>query len=84
MHIFLPISSNSIKSVKQNLPDLPSLFCFHFSSPISWRSLLIMSPTERGEGHIVFGADPVGVCISVGVGVGVGVSMTFPCLHDTT
>ena len=31
-------------------------------------------PYRRGGGHIVFGADPVGV--------GVGVSVTLSCLHD--
>ena len=35
-------------------------------------------PTERRGGHIVFGADPVGVRVSVGVGIGV----TLSCLHD--
>ena len=33
-------------------------------------------PHRRGGGHIVFGADPVGV------GVGVGISVTLSCLHD--
>ena len=33
-----------------------------------YQFLIIMSPTERGGGHIVFGADPVGVGISVDVG----------------
>ena len=37
-------------------------------------------PHRRGGGHIVFGADPVGVGFSVGFGVGVGV--TLSCLHD--
>ena len=41
---------------------------------------VLCSPTERGGGHIVFNADPVGVSVSVGVGVGVGV--TLSCLHD--
>ena len=31
-------------------------------------------PHRRGRGHIVFGADPVGVGVSVGV--------TLSCLHD--
>ena len=31
-------------------------------------------PHQRGGGHIVFGADPVGV--------GVGVSVALSCLHD--
>ena len=31
-------------------------------------------PHQRGGGHIVFGADPVGV--------GVSISMTLSCLHD--
>ena len=31
-------------------------------------------PHRRGGGHIVFGADPVGVGVSVGV--------TLSCLHD--
>ena len=33
-------------------------------------------PHRRGGGHIVFGADPVGVGVSVSVGV------TLSCLHD--
>ena len=33
-------------------------------------------PHRRGGGHIVFGADPVGV------GVSAGVSMTLYCLHN--
>ena len=40
----------------------------------------VLSPTE-GEGDILFfGADPVGV--SVTVGVSVGISATLSCLHD--
>ena len=35
----------------------------------------IYVPHWRGGGHIVFGADPVGVGVSVG-------SVTLPCLHD--
>ena len=35
-------------------------------------------PHQRGGGHIVFGADPVGVGISVDISVGV----TLSCLHD--
>ena len=34
---------------------------------------------RRGGGHIVCGADPVGVGVSVGVDVSVGV--TLSCLH---
>ena len=42
-----------------------------------------MSPHRRGGGHIVFGADPVGVGFSVSVGVDVGVSVGLTlCLHD--
>ena len=33
-------------------------------------------PHRRGGGHTVFGADPVGVSVSVGV------NMTLSCLHD--
>ena len=36
----------------------------------------IYVPHRRGGGHIVFGADPVGIGVSVGVGV------TLSCLHD--
>ena len=36
--------------------------------------LTINVPHRRGGGHIVFGADPVGV----------GVSVTLSCLHDTS
>ena len=36
----------------------------------------IVSPNERGGGHIVFGADPIGVGVSVGIGV------TLCCLHN--
>ena len=36
------------------------------------------APHRRGGGHIVIGADPVGV----GVSVAVGVSVTLSCLHD--
>ena len=45
-------------------------------------------PHRRGGGHIVFGADPVGVgfCVGDGVGVGVavsvGVSVTLSDLQD--
>ena len=35
-------------------------------------SEIIMSPHQRGGGHIFFGADPVGVSTSV----------TVSCLHD--
>ena len=35
-------------------------------------------PPERGGTHIDFGADPVGVGVSVGVGV------TLSCLHDVS
>ena len=34
-----------------------------------------MSTNLRGEGHIDFGADPIGV------GVGFGIGMTLSCLH---
>ena len=34
------------------------------------------APHRRGGGHIVFGADPVGL------GVGFGVRVTLSCLHD--
>ena len=37
-----------------------------------------MSPTEKGGGHIVFGADPIGVGDSLGLGFGV----TLFCLHN--
>ena len=40
----------------------------------------IYVPHRRGGGHIVFGADPVVVGVSVVVSVGVGV--TLSCLHD--
>ena len=36
-----------------------------------------MSPQPKGGGHIVFGADPVGVGVCVGVGVRVA---SFPCV----
>ena len=39
-------------------------------------SIFISPPIERGRGHIVFGADPVGVGVSVCVGA------TLSCLHD--
>ena len=43
--------------------------------------ILFYVPTEgEGGGHIVFGADPVGVRVNVGVGA--GVSVTLSCLHD--
>ena len=35
-------------------------------------------PHRRGKGHIVFGAEPVGVGVSVGVSIG----ETLSCLHD--
>ena len=34
------------------------------------------APHRKGGGHIIFGANPVGV------GVSVGVSVTLSCLHD--
>ena len=37
-----------------------------------------MLPHLRGVGHIVFGADPVGV----GIGIGVGVVVTLSYLHN--
>ena len=37
-------------------------------------------PHRRGGGHVVFGADPVGVGVSIGVGVSVGVTLSG--LHD--
>ena len=37
-------------------------------------------PHRRGGGHIVFGADPVGVGVSVGFSI--SVSVTLSCLHD--
>ena len=40
----------------------------------AYLSLYFYVPHRRGEGQIVFGADPVGV--------GVSVSVTFFCLHD--
>ena len=43
-------------------------------------SLSVYEKRRRGGGHIVFGADPVGVGVSAGVGV--GVSVTLSCLHD--
>ena len=42
------------------------------------RGYRIYVSSRRGGGHIVFGADPV----RVGVSVGVGVSVTLSCLHD--
>ena len=36
-------------------------------------------PTERAGGHIVFGADPVGVGVS---SVDVDIGVTLSCLHD--
>ena len=57
-------------------------FCMHFD----WSYCVYMHfvyfflfcyvPHRREGGHIVFGADPVGL------GVSVGVSMTLSCLHD--
>ena len=38
-------------------------------------------PHQRGGGHIVFGADPVGVGISVSVGVTL---LTLSCLHNVS
>ena len=41
----------------------------------SWKNYIhagIMSPHRRGRGHIVFGADPVGVCVGV----------TLSCVQD--
>ena len=40
-----------------------------------------MSPHLQGGGHIVFGADPVGMGLgSIGVGAGIcGVGVTFVC-----
>ena len=38
--------------------------------------VLIMSPTPKGRGHIDFGANPVGVGLSVGIGI------TLSCLHN--
>ena len=40
--------------------------------------LFELCPHRRGGGHIVFGADPFGV----GVSIGVCVSVTLSCLHD--
>ena len=55
----------------------------HFA--ISWaRSCYV--PHRRGGGHIVFGANPVGIGVCVGVVVGVsvsvGVGVILSCLHD--
>ena len=38
----------------------------------------ILCPLTLCEGHIVFGADLVGVCISTVVGIGI----TLSCLYD--
>ena len=43
-------------------------------------SSLYYVPHRRGGGHIVFGADPVGVGVIVGIGVSDNV--TLSCLHD--
>ena len=45
-------------------------------SGVRQSAILLCPPTERGGGHIVFGAD------LVGIGVGVGVGVTLSCLHD--
>ena len=51
------------------------LFLKHLCRWVKW---YIYVPRRRGGGHIVFGADPVGV----GGSVGVGISVTLSCLHD--
>ena len=38
--------------------------------------MIIFVPHRRGGGHVVFGADLVGIVVSVGV------SVTLSCLHD--
>ena len=47
-------------------------------SAISYSGCYFYVPHRRGGEHIVFGADPV--CVGVSVSVGVGV--TLSCLHD--
>ena len=48
------------------------LGCKCHAKDCKWIFLIFYVPNRRGGGHIVFGADPVGV----------GVSMTLSCLHD--
>ena len=62
------------KSCSFDLPRVPFVNCCQFMY------LVIYVPHRRGGGHIVLGADPVGVGVSVGVSVSVGV--TLSCLHD--
>ena len=52
---------------------LASASAWHFLVCTIWHEYYYV-PHRRGGGHIVFGADPVGV--------GVSVSMTLSCLHD--
>ena len=51
----------------------PSISLFSFQGSTCWqhRLVFVCPPNRRGGGHIVFGADPVGV--------GVGVA-SFPCV----
>ena len=52
--------------------------CFSFVEIQNSLDMHYYVPHQRGGGHIVFGAVPVGA----GVGVGVSVGLTFSCLHD--
>ena len=49
-----------------------------FMSTINTLVYTLLCPHRRRVGHIVFGADPVGV----DVGVGVGVVVTLSSMHD--
>ena len=43
---------------------------------------IYLFPHLRWRGHIVFGADPVGLSVGVGVGFSVVLSLTFSFLHN--
>ena len=51
---------------------------FYVGSGIDLAILNYYVPHQRGGGHIVFGADPV----DVGVSIGIGISVTLSHLHD--
>ena len=63
-----------VKENKFGETNIQNNFCF------LWVHLMYLCPpNRRGGGHIVFGADPVGVGVGVGVSVGVGVRVaSFP------
>ena len=55
----------------------PFICPFFFLFSFSFSPNKLCPPNRRGGGHIVFGADPVGVGVGVSVGVGVRVA-SFP------